>query len=549
MSRKKNAKAHSKRAKTSLDAALPAFEATGAEIASEPARAATDAAASRADLAQAAAEAATRRVEESLNSRELLDQILARWQNTSTGQLAGRLGEFHPTATFNMNAAEIAEAVRARITEYEVLGDPHSPSDVLLTDASGNILADYQSKVISSVAQRLHDIAQPKYDDVTGFILPSDHVGPTVAKIDARIAGADPDFLARPAYESARERITATLVHGDVSSDPVTHEELLDAARNPRQYGDGLVQRERDALAERSDDLASQAQAVRVATVLQVGSAAVGGACAAAVATSLLEGLRCANGVRNGEMSTRQALAHTAHKSGRAAVQGGYVGAVGQGLMIAAQHELLPAALAGGPLPFYVARATWDVAATSVLLARGEIDPREAAARTAESLARLTCSYAGMLVGQALIPIPILGGLVGATAGALCASVVVDALSGILAARKELELAKEELKVLKRQVTRAVAALDAETASLRAYARQQAEWYAAAVVPELDGLDAAVARNDYETAISCTEAVIIAFGGTPRNQTRQEFVRWAANPASRLVLDPNPVPVPRRLAA
>ena len=131
----------------------------------------------------------------------------------------------------------------------------------------------------------------------------------------------------------------------------------------------------------------------------------------------------------SGEMSPTAAAVAAVTASTGALARGAFVGGAGQGVRLLANAGALPDALGGGSVAYVAARATWELGVIGVELAKGEIDAGEAAARSSQSMLAVGYGFGGMIVGQALIPIPVVGALVGGAVGAIFAGVTIQGLA------------------------------------------------------------------------------------------------------------------------
>jgi hypothetical protein len=472
-------------------------------------------------------------------ARDLLEQISRRWSATGNGQFAGRLHEFHHATTFNMSAAERGATIRAHVTEWNGLfPDPHDPADLRIVSAAGNPLTDIQAKAVANTAQRIHQLASERYAGMQ-LVVPTDHVGPTADLLERRMAQGDPEFLKHAAYASVEDRLTDRIEMGAVSSEPVTSETLREAARDPNAYFRNLQNREQDVLQGHVAELSTAAHQIPLAEIMQVVGAAGAGALSGFTASVMINGVANAARAASGRMSPAEAALTTVTASTDSLVQGALVGGLGQTIRLTAEHGVLPDVLGGGALPFVAARAAIKLGDISVKYARGQIDGADAAAQSADSLLRVGYGYAGMLVGQALIPVPVVGALIGGTVGSLCAGITVQGLVVAHSALKQHDVDRRALTRLEVEIDAAVIVLDAETHWLREAIKGEDVAFRNTILPALEGLEQAIQSGNFVDSVPRAAAVVEIYGKTPLFTTYAEFDRWISDETTSLELNPN----------
>lgn len=485
---------------------------------------------------QAGAEmlANARALTEITRSTPKLEQLVESYGEGNAAQFGGRLLEFLSEASFNADAAQQGESVRVYMTHFAspfAPADPASPADLQVFSATGEILGEFQSKSVSDTARRVHELAQAKYSGMK-LLVPSDHVEPTEALVDRRIQQANPDFLNRADYESLRERLTGSIRHGSVRSEGFDENAIAAAARDPRGALDSLDKKYEDARA-------SAEQRATEATFESIAASALSAGLAAASVTALLQGARSMATVRAGEMSPTAAALATASDCAAAFARAALVGAGGQGLSALTDAGFVPEGLGAGTLPFALARSGVAVAETSLAYARGQLSGPEAAARMGESLSRTSIVWAASIVGQAAIPVPVVGALIGGTVGSVCSTVAIKGIQSTVALAQDARTEREILAQLEVEVAAALVVLDEERRIIDQLARAHESAFNITILPALDRLEATLAGGSTESALTQVNRLIVLFGQAPLFGTFNEFDHWMADRGSALVIRPN----------
>jgi hypothetical protein len=304
-----------------------------------------------------------------------------------------------------------------------------------------------------------------------------------------------------------------------VDSDPVSTSEVREAAADPNRW-----QTDQEHLAF--------AQELGAATAT---AAAVGGAVGLVVSLASQTAR-----IRAGETSAMSAAVTATGAAARSAARSGEIVGLGQTVMIASRPGHLPDALGGGTLPFPLSRAALDVGAAGFAFARGEIDPAEMAARAATAVGSSALVWACGTVGQTVIPIPVVGALVGGTVGQVSATVITHGLRLALTAAAADRADEARLARLEAEVAVTVALSASLRRSVADLAAEHHAYVADEVLPRLAAAEEALRSHAPDGALAQLADLIRAFGGQPLFVSIDEFRRWMLDPTSVLALDPNP---------
>jgi len=362
---------------------------------------------------QAGAEAAQPYAEASDVMREGMEALLEKAGDTrrvDVAQKKGHFFEYIEAAKFNADAARHRSALRASVTDAN--GSPHAPQDLDLMHGSEKV-GEVQAKSHEATPDLAHGVAQEKYEDMKRLV-PEDK--------EARVRGLMGRYIEKGTlkaddYEKARNHLQGELQHGEVSSGGTSHDELMNATRDPDTY-------------------ALKQEARAVAKEAGVNAAVAGGASFActALCCGLLNGAR----VYQGEMSAKEAALDTTKEASKRGGQGAAVGAASAVIRNGAARQGLTH-LAQSNVATSVAAASIDLGVTTYDLIRGEITPEEAVREMGQTT---TSTMSGLYVGAAagaMFGPP--GMLIGSTAGYLACSGVYQSCMSIL---KEAELAEKE---------------------------------------------------------------------------------------------------------
>lgn len=434
-----------------------------------------------------------------LDHMETVRRIAARYANLAAPQRAGHLFEAMHELSFNQQAALAGSRTRAVVTEWAPGGSQTAAADLWIT-GPGGVRGAVQAKLMDRAAPTAHQLARPGYRGMQRLVA-ADRLDPVGDLMERRLH-LSPDGPRFDDYADARslltDRITADGVHGD----PVTYAQAQRAAQDPVRWAHEQVLR------------TAGREAARAAVIGAGTGAAIG-----AVGQLVVQTAR----VRAGETSPAAAVVTGAAAVGRAALQAGALSGTTSLVRSAARGGILPKALGGGSPASAIVQGSLAVGEAGIDLARGDIGGGEFAARSAGAVVSTTLTWGCAAMGQTLLPVPVLGALVGGLIGQVVAAVVVQGLQAAVVAGRAEGL---DTEVLNRELLTA-----ALTGGLFGWA--VADLGADEVVcPRLAGIQDVLGSPDPTGALASLAELTGLVG-------RQDvFDRWMRE-EEPLVLDPN----------
>ncbi|MFC5061127.1 hypothetical protein [Actinomycetospora atypica] len=341
-----------------------------------------------------------------------VEQLVACHGKQSHEQLAGFLFELMSADAFNRQAIALGERARASVTAF--LGSPHAAADIRIVGASGAV-REVQAKLYQNAARAAARMAAPTYRGLDRLV-PYNQYQCAEAFYDDRLArGLNP--LRVSEHADARAHLTDRLRMDGVESAPIPYGEVHRAAQDPRRW-------------------ANRALAVNAGR--QIAAATLTGAAIGAVFSGVVEAVQHIGPVQTGEMSVADAARAVVGSALAAGVRSGAVAGVGASLQFAVTRGGVAASVVGRVPAGAVAGAVVGIAESALAFARGDIGVSEFALRACESTFASGASWAGGAFGQAVIPIPLVGALVGGLVGQWCSTIVTDAIRGSVA-REDLD--------------------------------------------------------------------------------------------------------------
>ena len=334
----------------------------------------------------------------------LINDVGERYGGLGDHQLKGFVAEAHHAGSFNIDAARLGrDDVHATMPGSTSRGSP----DIQVTADGGT--HDFQLKYYKTPADTATAISDPVYEH-QGKVVPSDQlagVKAEAAERAARLQGHRPE-QARQLDDTAA-RATDRVGHDGVASHPLGEKEALAVGREARS-GDYKA-------GEHGVAPSSVIQATDVAREAMVG-AGYAAAISAAIHVApklytLLRGLATQGEIEPGALKElgAAALKGGAHGAIRGGVAAALVTVTRSGMLGPALQSVSPAIIGAGTA------VAFQVVMDSIRLGRGEITPEQFAQATARNVTAGAGGCAGAAVGQALIPVPVLGAVIGCFIG------------------------------------------------------------------------------------------------------------------------------------
>ncbi|WP_328940709.1 hypothetical protein OG259_02830 [Streptomyces sp. NBC_00250] len=449
---------------------------------------------------------------ETLDTRETVQRLARRYGAIANAQRAGHLFEVEHALSFNQAAARAGSGVRAVVTEWAAGGSSTAAADILLVEGTQTV-GQVQAKLMDSVYGTGYQIRRGHYTGMTRLVA-GDRLAAVDSLLERRLA-MNPDGLGFADYADARAHLGDSIAYGDIASKPV---DLADAHRHavdPEKWMRGQVRR----------------TVGREAAAAAVTGAAAGAAVSAAVTAAAQLGR-----IRAGETSAAQAAVTAAAAAARDAARSGSLAGLGSLVRTAGRAGRLPAAFGGGELATATATAAFAVAEAGLQLAQGRIDGQEFAARSGEAALRASLTWACGAVAQSVIPVPVVGALVGGLVGQAAGTVIVQGLqAAVVIARGTRSAGTHSLEHELLAASLTTGLLATASASLGPSTRT-----GITVLPELTPVRDHLTGTDPARALFSLAAVTAEHAGVPLHLTPEEFDAWMVDPEDvPLVLDPN----------
>ena len=416
---------------------------------------------------------------------------------------AGHSFEFVETLKFNAASALAGSPLQAATTASQ--RQSTAAADIVISHGEVAV-REVQAKLYADALGTLRALDNETYDGMQRLV--ATDKADEVRDLLSRRLDMDREGIHIAGYEDVKRNLTGELHHDGISSGGTSRLEADLAAEDPARW------------------LRDQSVGAMVNETLT--TAAIGAA-AGAVFTGAAQSLRLGLQARHGELSITEAIVEIATTSATAAVWSGSAAGLAKVVEIGARNTELLSALAETTAPIAVASATISTGQVAYEYALGRIGRDELIDRCGEVALRNTGAWACGVVGQTVIPIPMVGALVGSTVGYAASAVVLEGfkLARVAAANADDALAR--LAVLETEVMIAIKRLEECRLALEATIANEAALFESTIVPSMDRLEEALTNGRATDGMNALAALHLELGAKLDWSTLPEFDNFMAD--------------------
>lgn len=348
---------------------------------------------------------------------KILKDTAHQWRNVKEELSQGRMFEILEVMKFNRNAAIQNASARAQTTA-SIAGQQTAPADIIIKN--GKKVIEVQAKSCGSAAKSLHSLANPLYETMDR-LLPKEQLDKAVELARQRIESGT---LKAQEYLSALPKLKGGLSVGSVSSGGTTRAESLDAFRSPL-----------------TTKLKYDASALGKETH---GAGLEGGKLSGAI-TGTVSSARGVFSLIKGDGEVGAVIAEVTVDTAKGFASGYATSALGKGVGHVAKDVGL-GGLAKCNAHTAIAAGIIQSGKSFVRYLNGDIDEEQMLEEVSHTVITGTSSFYYGALGQVLIPIPVVGALVGSTVGYFVGNILYQ--SGLLSLGDTVgvKLAKERRK-------------------------------------------------------------------------------------------------------
>jgi hypothetical protein len=304
---------------------------------------------------------------------------------------------------FNMDAFKKGADLRAATTD--VLGKTNHPEVDVIIKTGRKEIESFQLKSGNRAARTAHMLAHEKYADVK-LVGPSDQHDKVKELYEKRIASGT---LKAGDYERARQNLRREVGVGDISSGGTTYDEALKATSVDQA----------EIMANSFEYKAIGIEMHR--SGMEAGKLGAGVSGGVSVVTGLIR-------LKKGEAGPGEVVASVAIDAAKGYATSYFTTSISKAmphvLVKAGASEVISSALVKSNAHLAIAAGVVQSAKSLVKYAKGEITEQELLTEISGTAITGASSFYYAALGQAVIPVPILGAFIGATVGYMVGSML-----------------------------------------------------------------------------------------------------------------------------
>lgn len=323
-----------------------------------------------------------------------LSDLSSQLQNVGKGQAQGNLFEQIEVIKFNQDALQKDSSLFAETTAS--LGMPTAPADIIISDGQKQ-LREIQAKSYQTAESSANALSSPKYKGM-GKLLPTDQKDAANEYLDKRIST---NTIRKDDLQDTKNNLQGELNHDDISSSGTTRDEAIAATDTSNAQRMAVQYKAKAALTDMHKSGLKGGQA---------GAAIAGGITAISGTVDLIKG----------EADAGEVITSTAISAGKGFATGYAVTALSKGITHTSSALLGQAAaksLLKSNAATAIAAGVVNAGKSMISYMNGDIDKEELFNEINHIAITGTSSFYYAALGQAAIPIPVVGAVVGGMIG------------------------------------------------------------------------------------------------------------------------------------
>jgi hypothetical protein len=323
-----------------------------------------------------------------------LSYLAKHWKNVASDKSQGHMFEQLETIKFNLDALKKDSDLFAKTTAS--MGLPTDPVDMIISNGK-KTLREIQAKSCNSSARSTYALSDKKYHEMLR-LAPSDQHSKIEELLNKRINAGT---LKAEDYDQTLRNLKKTLEHDGISSGGTTYNEAIESTK--QEVADKLAN-EFKMKSAFTDMHKSGKEGGKIGALLGGGASAVSEF----------------YGVYNGDKELGEATTNIIVSSAKGYASGYVVTALSKGITHSTTHllgEHLARNIMRSNAPAAISAGIVNAGRSMNAYLNGDIDAEQLADEVSQIAITSTSSFYYAALGQTLIPIPIVGAMLGAGVG------------------------------------------------------------------------------------------------------------------------------------
>ncbi len=450
------------------------------------------------------ADAATKRFTERtfniFEDSEHLVELAEKWKNVAADKAQGHMFEQLEVIKFNLDALKKDSDLFAKTTAS--MGFPTDPVDIIISNGK-ETLREVQAKSCNSAARSAFALSNEKYQEMQR-LAPQDQVKKIKELLEKRIEAGT---LKAEDYEQTYRNLTESLEYGEIRSSGTTYNEALKAT-------DSQV----------AEDIANQSKLEATFVDMHESGKRAGniGAALSGTTSSVTEFYK----VYKGERELGEATVNIAISTAKGYATGYTVTALSKGITHSVTHVLgdgVSKALARSNAPVAIASGIISSSKSMVSYLKGDIELEQLSDEITHTAITSSASFYYGALGQVMIPIPVVGSIVGAGVGYMIGNLIHQSALVALGDSQLVKAAKERRRQIQALCLAAVPQIRQNRIALQQQLDQHFEARKQLFISAFDSFD--LAMNDWEPdqCLEALNAISDQFGTVLPYRSFEEF--------------------------
>ncbi len=451
-------------------------------------------------LGNAATQRYTDRTRGIFEDAEHLISLSNKWKNVASDKAQGHLFEQLEVSKFNLDALKKDSNLFAKTTAS--MGKPTDPIDIVIKKGQKTV-REIQAKSCNTAARSTFSLSQKKYEEMAR-LAPSDQAERIEALLKKRIEAGT---LKKEDYEQTLRNFQKSLSHDGVESKGTVYQDALDAtnAKKVKEMSDSI---KLDATL--TDMHESGKKSGNIGASISAGVAVVSGV----------------HQIYNDEADIGKVVANISVEAAKGYATGYACTAISKGITHSTTHVLGHATskvLTRSNAPVAIAAGVVTTGKSMLSYMQGDIDSEQLLSEISHTAITCTSSFYYGAIGQVVIPIPVVGALIGSGVGYFIGNMLHQSSLIALGDSQVVKVAKERRKAIEAMCLTMIPIIQKNREeleqSLNKHFSDRKEIFSEA----FNILDASLGEWNHDTFVSGLENINNQFGATLQFKNFDEF--------------------------
>lgn len=442
-----------------------------------------------------------------------LKELSIKLTNVAKDKSQGHIFEQLEVIKFNLDALKKDSDLYAKTTSSMGMGT--DPVDIVIKNGSRTI-REIQAKSCSTAAASTFQLSQEKYNEMAR-LAPVEQNDKIKELLDKRIASGT---LKAEEYEQTRRNLIKTLRHDNVESSGTTYNEAVEATS-----------------AEGAQSVSNSTK-LKAACVDMHESGLRGGLVGAGISGSI-SAISNVYKLSKDEAEIGDVLASVSLDAGKGFLTGYAVTAASKGITHVSHHFMgaaISKALTKANAPVAIASGVITAGKSLISYMKGDINSEQLLSEINHTTITCAASFYYGALGQVVIPIPILGAMVGAGVGYIIGNLLHQSSLLALGECSAVTEAKERRREIEAMCLALIPKIQKERYDYEMLVEKHFSDRRNEFVDAFTSMDASWENDDPQTFIHGLGRILSQFGGTLNFKTFEEFDDFMMNSEQPLKL-------------